>query len=82
MTEEQKKYHNTITEKAKQLSDEADRLMEITDSFAEKEDKEQFREYWIQSAKKNLEAQKLLTADIEKLMEEIMEFVGGKDLNN
>lgn len=74
MTDEQKKYHNKIIEKAKQLSEEADRLMEIADSFAEKGDKEQFRAYWIQSAKKNHEAQTLLTADIEKLLEKMMEF--------
>ena len=63
MTDEQKKYHNKIIEKAKQLSEEA-----------EKGDKEQFRAYWIQSAKKNHEAQTLLTADIEKLLEKMMEF--------
>lgn len=73
MTEKEKSYYNDNLKKAEQLSKEANRLMEIADSFAEKGDKEQFKSYWIQSAKKHHEANVLLNADIEKLLEELAE---------
>ena len=73
--------YKRIEEKVNQLKEEANRLMGIADSFAEKGDKEQFRAYWLQSAKKSHEAQTLLTADIENLLKEMMQHVEKNCLN-
>lgn len=60
--------------KAQLLIEEAKRLMDMSDSFSEKGDKEQSRLYLIKACQKNKEAFDISSEDAKKLISEMINY--------
>ena len=71
MTPKDRQYYTDESDKEQRLSEEAKQLLAIADSFAEKGDKEQVRDYLIKAGQKNKEAFDMAMEDIKKLMSEM-----------